>query len=85
MLFGLYNMSLYGQYITILPPIHLSLTISPEVAIGLRHPDELTQVGRDFFFRLHPVTLGTDNFLHIAMMLVQVSIYNLWSKQGKEG
>ena len=40
MLFGLYNMSLYGQYITLLPPIRLSMTISPESAINLRHPKE---------------------------------------------
>ena len=40
MLFGLYNMTLYGQYITILPPIHLSMTISPESAKSLRHPKE---------------------------------------------
>ena len=38
MLFGLYNMSLYGQYITLLPPIQLSMTISPESAVSLRHP-----------------------------------------------
>ena len=44
MLFGLYNMSLYGQHITILPPIRLSMTISPEVAISLRHPAELNEV-----------------------------------------
>ena len=40
MLFGLYNMTLYGKYITILPPIHLSMTISPESAKSLRHPKE---------------------------------------------
>ena len=40
MLFGLYNITLYGNYITILPPIHLSMTISPESAKSLRHPKE---------------------------------------------
>ena len=40
MLFGLYNMSLYGQYISILPPIQLSMTISPESAKQLRHSEE---------------------------------------------
>jgi hypothetical protein len=32
MLFGLYNMSVYGSYLTLLPPICLSMVISPEVA-----------------------------------------------------
>jgi len=41
MLFGLYNMSLYGQYITLLPPIQLAMTISPESAVSLRHPREV--------------------------------------------
>ncbi|TRY79121.1 hypothetical protein TCAL_05977 [Tigriopus californicus] len=41
MLFGLYNMSLFGEYVTFLPPIRLSLAISPESASQLRHPEEL--------------------------------------------
>jgi hypothetical protein len=40
MLFGLYNMSLYGNFIAILPPIHLSLAIHPDAAKQLRHPQE---------------------------------------------
>ena len=40
MLFGLYNMSLSGQYVCLLPPIRLSLAISPETARQLRHPQE---------------------------------------------
>ena len=40
MLFGLYNISLSGQYICLLPPIRLSLAISPETARRLRHPQE---------------------------------------------
>ncbi len=43
-LFGLYNISLYGGYITILPPIQLALTISPETAVLLRHPEEEKKV-----------------------------------------
>ena len=38
-------MTLYGQYITILPPIHLSMTISPESAKSLRHPKEYDPKG----------------------------------------
>ena len=49
MLFGLYNMSLYGQHIAILPPIQLSMTISPEIAVSLRHPKELAEVDFDIF------------------------------------
>jgi hypothetical protein len=33
MLFGLYNMSVYGSYLTLLPPICLSMVISPEVFV----------------------------------------------------
>jgi hypothetical protein len=40
MLFGLYNISLSGQYVSLLPPIRLSLAISPEAARRLRHPQE---------------------------------------------
>lgn len=37
-LFGYYNMSLSGRYVTLLPSIHLSVPITPERAISLRHP-----------------------------------------------
>jgi len=40
MLFSLYNMSLYGSYISFLPPVHLSAVIGPETAKQLRHPNE---------------------------------------------
>ena len=40
LLFGLYNVSLYKSYITVLPPIELSMLISPETAKELRHPQE---------------------------------------------
>ena len=58
MLFGLYNMSLYGQHITILPPIRLSMTISPEVAISLRHPTELNEVCLQISRSEHNTLLG---------------------------
>ena len=41
MLFGLYNISLYGNFISILPPIHLSMIITPDSAKQLRHPLEV--------------------------------------------
>ena len=37
-LFGYYNVSLVGKYISILPPIALSVLISPEEAVAHRHP-----------------------------------------------
>jgi hypothetical protein len=44
MLFGLYNMSLSGQYVCLLPPIRLSLAISPETARQMRHPQEVEKL-----------------------------------------
>ena len=41
MLFSLYNITLHGRYITLLPPIHLSMIIGPESAKMLRHPKEV--------------------------------------------
>lgn len=40
MLFGIYNLSLHGRCLTMLPPIRLSMVVSPEMAKSLRHPDE---------------------------------------------
>ncbi|CAG0897071.1 unnamed protein product [Darwinula stevensoni] len=40
-LFGIYNMSLWGQYITILPPILLSLSVDPEDVKRWRHPQDV--------------------------------------------
>ncbi|OQV18690.1 Sterol regulatory element-binding protein cleavage-activating protein [Hypsibius exemplaris] len=37
-LFGYYNISLAGKYISILPPISLTSVISPEQAVASRHP-----------------------------------------------
>lgn len=48
-LFGYYNISLYGRYISILPPIHLSIPVDPSEAISLRHPSESDpQIFRQF-------------------------------------
>lgn len=47
MLFGLYNISLSGQYVSVLPPIRLSLAISPETARRLRHPQEVEKSSAD--------------------------------------
>ncbi|KAG1682612.1 Sterol regulatory element-binding protein cleavage-activating protein [Nymphon striatum] len=41
MLFELYNVSIYGRYISLLPPIRLSLSINPEDAMKQRHPKEV--------------------------------------------
>ncbi|XP_042909704.1 sterol regulatory element-binding protein cleavage-activating protein [Parasteatoda tepidariorum] len=39
-LFGYYNISLSGRFISILPPIHVSVAVEPEVAIELRNPKD---------------------------------------------
>ncbi len=39
-LFALYNTSVYGGYVSILPPVHVSLAVSPDAARQLRHPQE---------------------------------------------
>ena len=43
MLFSLYNITLHGRYITLLPPVHLSMIIGPESAKMLRHPKEVIE------------------------------------------
>lgn len=40
MLFGLYNISVYGDNIVLLPPILLSNIVSPEAVVKLRSPNE---------------------------------------------
>ena len=40
MLFGLYNISVYGENIVLLPPILLSHIVSPEAVVKLRSPNE---------------------------------------------
>lgn len=42
MLFGLYNISVYGNSLVLLPPILLSTVVSPETAVNLRSPHEKT-------------------------------------------
>ena len=45
MLFGLYNISVYGQRLTLLPPVLLSTVVSPEAVVKLRSPYEKDNVG----------------------------------------
>ena len=40
MLFGLYNISVYGDHVVLLPPILLSSLVSPEAVVKLRSPNE---------------------------------------------
>ena len=40
MLFGLYNISVYGHHVVLLPPILLSSLVSPEAVVKLRSPNE---------------------------------------------
>ncbi|XP_066301686.1 sterol regulatory element-binding protein cleavage-activating protein-like isoform X2 [Branchiostoma lanceolatum] len=39
-LFGCYNITLAGRYISILPPIHLSVVVPPDEAVDMRHHSE---------------------------------------------
>ncbi|XP_025093802.1 sterol regulatory element-binding protein cleavage-activating protein-like isoform X2 [Pomacea canaliculata] len=39
-LLALYNISILGRYISILPSIHLSIIVDPQVALQERHPSE---------------------------------------------
>lgn len=39
-LFGFYNMSLWGRYITVLPEIHVAIPIAHTEAVKFRHPEE---------------------------------------------
>ncbi len=43
-LFALYNVSVSGGYVSILPPVHLSVAIAPDAARQLRHPREEARV-----------------------------------------
>ena len=45
MLFGLYNISVYGQRLALLPPVLLSTVVSPEAVVKLRSPHEKDNVG----------------------------------------
>lgn len=41
-MFGYYNISLYGRYISIIPSIHISMLINPQEAIQFRQPSDGT-------------------------------------------
>jgi len=45
MMFGLYNISVYGKRLALLPPVLLSSVISPEAVVKLRSPYEKDAVG----------------------------------------
>ena len=47
MLFGLYNISVYGNHLVLLPPILLSTVVSPEAVVKLRSPNEKPSEGVD--------------------------------------
>ena len=49
MLFSLYNITLHGRYITLLPPIHLSMIIGPDSAKMLRHPKEVIEAESRYY------------------------------------
>ncbi|OQR72350.1 sterol regulatory element-binding protein cleavage-activating protein-like [Tropilaelaps mercedesae] len=39
-LFGFYNMSLWGRYVTVLPEIHVAIPIAHSEAVKFRHPED---------------------------------------------
>jgi len=45
-LLGVYNVSLSGKYISVLPPICITIPVDPNVAVALRHPHEHEQAKR---------------------------------------
>ncbi|XP_067127513.1 LOW QUALITY PROTEIN: sterol regulatory element-binding protein cleavage-activating protein [Centruroides vittatus] len=47
MLFRCYNISLSGSYISMLPTIHLSIPVDPDIALKLRHPAEVYYKSKD--------------------------------------
>ncbi|XP_054714405.1 sterol regulatory element-binding protein cleavage-activating protein-like [Uloborus diversus] len=40
-LFGYYNISLSGRFISVLPPLHISLAVDPAIAVDLRNPKDI--------------------------------------------
>ena len=50
MLFGLYNVSVYSSYLSLLPPISLNMVISPDAAVQLRSPNEQGRKPWIFFY-----------------------------------
>ncbi|XP_053205052.1 sterol regulatory element-binding protein cleavage-activating protein-like [Panonychus citri] len=50
-LFGFYNISLSGKYLSFLPPIHLAIPVDPTEAHKIRHPSESDpQIFRQFLY-----------------------------------
>uniref|UniRef100_T1K2T8 Sterol regulatory element-binding protein cleavage-activating protein n=1 Tax=Tetranychus urticae TaxID=32264 RepID=T1K2T8_TETUR len=50
-LFGFYNISLSGKYLSFLPPIHLAIPVDPTEAHKTRHPSESDpQIFRQFLY-----------------------------------
>jgi hypothetical protein len=72
-LFGYYNMSLLGRYITILPPIHLSAAISPEEAIHLRHTNEVKATSQAF--QQHPDWMLPNQSSPLDIVLQRLTRY----------
>ena len=48
MLFGLYNISVYGNHVVLLPPILLSTVVSPEAVVRLRSPVDILADTTDY-------------------------------------
>jgi len=73
MLFGLYNISVYGDHLVLLPPILLSMVISPEAVVKLRSPNEKDNVGDHPVWTLEKIKsaleIGEDDDLDDAMEL----------------
>jgi len=73
MLFGLYNISVYGDHLTLLPPILLSMVISPEAVVKLRSPNEKDNVGDHPVWTLEKIKsaleIGDDDDLDDSMDL----------------
>jgi len=71
MLFGLYNISVYGDHLALLPPILLSTVISPEAVVKLRSPNEKDNVGDHPVWDLEKIKsaleIGDDDDLDDSM------------------
>lgn len=60
-IFSLYNISLVGRFVSILPPILLSIPISPEKAVNLRNMADMSE---DTFKKfIHKKIDGPKNFV----------------------
>jgi len=61
MLFGLYNISVYGRRLALLPPILLSTVVSPEAVVQLRSPHEKDAVGDHPVWTLEKIQSALGN------------------------